>query len=189
MKERKDVMSRETRYVVVGAGHGGKAMAAHLAVMGFPVTLYNRTPENVSAIKERGGIGLRSYEGGPRGFGELALVTSDMGSALKQADVIMVVVPSTAHRDIARKASRHLRDGRLGLGLTASTSTNCSDPPQRSSAPRDERSASQVLAVCEANSSETRRRRGHDPVQEGRDLKGTPLNRRGFPRSIASDAT
>ena len=39
-------MSAETRYVVIGAGHGGKAMAAHLALMGFPVTLYNRTPES-----------------------------------------------------------------------------------------------------------------------------------------------
>lgn len=34
---------RHLRYTVIGAGHGGKAMAAHLAVMGFEVTLYNRT--------------------------------------------------------------------------------------------------------------------------------------------------
>jgi opine dehydrogenase len=106
-------VSKETRYTVIGAGHGGKAMAAHLALMGFPVTLYNRTPENVADIKNRGGIELRSYEGGPRGFGELVLVTSDMREALEGAGVIMVVVPSTAHRDIARKAARHLRDGQI----------------------------------------------------------------------------
>jgi opine dehydrogenase len=40
-------MNNTTRYTVVGAGHGGKTMAAHLALMGFPTTLYNRTPENV----------------------------------------------------------------------------------------------------------------------------------------------
>ena len=28
---------------VIGAGHGGKAMAAHLALMGVKVTLSNRT--------------------------------------------------------------------------------------------------------------------------------------------------
>ena len=39
-----------TRYTVIGAGHGGKAMAAHLALMGFPVVLFNRTPERISAI-------------------------------------------------------------------------------------------------------------------------------------------
>jgi opine dehydrogenase len=106
-------MSKETRYTVIGAGHGGKAMAAHLALMGFPVTLYNRTPENVAVIKMRGGIELRSYEGGPHGFAELVLVTSDMGKALEHAQVIMVVVPSSAHREIAWKATPHLRDGQI----------------------------------------------------------------------------
>lgn len=108
-------MSKDTRYTVIGAGHGGKAMAAHLALMGFPVTLYNRTPQNVAAIKTRGGIELKSYDGGPRGFAELALVTSDMGKALEQAETVMVVVPSSAHADIARKAAPHLRDGQIVL--------------------------------------------------------------------------
>ncbi|NIN65655.1 MAG: NAD(P)-binding domain-containing protein [Anaerolineae bacterium] len=106
-------MSGETRFTVIGAGHGGKAVAAHLALMGFPVTLYNRTWENVAAIDKRGGIRLRSHKGGPDGFGKLSLVTSDLGEALKEADVIMVVVPSTAQRDIARKAARHLRSGQI----------------------------------------------------------------------------
>ena len=106
-------MDKETRYTVIGAGHGGKTMAAHLAVMGFPVTLYNRTPENVAVIKTRGGIKLESYEEGPRGFGRLALVTSDMGEALEGTEVIMVVVPATAHSDIARIAAPHLRDGQI----------------------------------------------------------------------------
>jgi opine dehydrogenase len=61
-------MTTKLRFTVVGAGHGGKAMAAHLSLMGFPVTLYNRTFENISAIKARGGIDLESFEGGPKGF-------------------------------------------------------------------------------------------------------------------------
>jgi opine dehydrogenase len=108
-------MSGNTRYTVIGAGHGGKAMAAHLSLMGFPVTLYNRTPENVAGIRERGGIELRSYKGGPHGFAKLQLVTSDLGEALREAEVIMVVVPSTAHRDIARQSSRYLQDGQIVL--------------------------------------------------------------------------
>ncbi len=106
-------MNSETRYLVIGAGHGGKAMAAHLALRGFAVTLYNRTSANVLAIKKRGGIELESYEGGPRGFGKLALVTSDLGEALSQAAIVMVVVPSTAHGDIARGAAPYLRDGQI----------------------------------------------------------------------------
>ena len=102
-----------THYTVIGAGHGGKAMAAHLALMGFPVTLYNRTPDHVAALAARGGIELESYEGGPRGFAELRLVTSDIHEALSGADVIMVVVPSSAHAEIAAVAAPHLRDGQI----------------------------------------------------------------------------
>jgi opine dehydrogenase len=105
----------ETKFTVIGAGHGGKAMAAHLGLMGFPTTLFNRSPERAAAIKSRGGIDLESYEGGPHGFGELRLVTSDMAKALAEAEVIMVVVPSSAHRDIAKEMSAHLRDGQIIL--------------------------------------------------------------------------
>ncbi len=101
------------RYTVIGAGHGGKAMAAHLALMGFAVTLYNRSPEHVAAIKTRGGITLGSYEAGPNGFGQLACVTSNMEEALQDSHVVMVAVPASAHRDIARTAAAHLRDGQI----------------------------------------------------------------------------
>ena len=106
-------MHHRTRYTVIGAGHGGKAMAAHLALMGFPVTLYNRTADHIAAIKARGGIDLDSFEGGPRGFGNLANVTSDLEEALTQAEIVMVVVPSTAHADVAHAAAPHLRDGQI----------------------------------------------------------------------------
>lgn len=106
-------MNTTTNYTVIGAGNGGKAMAAHLALQGFRVTLYNRTPQHIAAIKARGGIDLESYEGGPRGFGRLALVTSDIAEVLAQAGVIMVVLPSSAHAEIAATAAPHLRDGQI----------------------------------------------------------------------------
>ena len=106
-------MSKNTNITVIGAGHGGKAMAAHLALMGRRVTLYNRTYSHIEIIVQRGGIDLESYEGGPRGFGELALATSDIELAIKDADIIMVVVPSSAHADIARMVAEHLKDGQL----------------------------------------------------------------------------
>jgi opine dehydrogenase len=108
-------MKKETYYTVIGAGNGGKAMAAHLALKGFPVTLYNRTASRVQMIKELGGIRLESYEGGPYGFGKLRKVTSNPKEAVAEADIIMVVVPSSAHRDIARNFARHLRDWQIVL--------------------------------------------------------------------------
>ena len=104
-------MNVTSRYAVLGAGNGGKSMASHLALMGFDVTLYNRTADVLDPIRKRGGIELESYEGGPRGFGRLARVTANMGQALENADAIMVVVPSTAHGPLAQAMAPHLRDG------------------------------------------------------------------------------
>lgn len=102
------------RYTVIGAGNGGKAMAAHLALMGFEVTLYNRTPENIAAIKSRGGITLESEDlNGPSGFGELACVTSDIQEAVENSDIIMIVTPSYAHNKIARAAAPYLQTGQI----------------------------------------------------------------------------
>ena len=34
---------KDLKFAVLGAGHGGKALAAHLAIKGFSVNLYNRS--------------------------------------------------------------------------------------------------------------------------------------------------
>jgi opine dehydrogenase len=106
-------MNTPENYLVIGAGHGGKAMAAHLALMGLRVTLYNRTLDHVAALKARGGIDLESAEGGLHGFARLAVVTSDLGEALQSAQMIMVVVPSSAHADVAKNAAPYLKDGQI----------------------------------------------------------------------------
>jgi opine dehydrogenase len=101
------------KFAVIGAGHGGKAMAAHLALMGFPVNLFNRTAERVAVIKMRGGIDLDGGETAPHGFGKLSLVTSNMQEAIQNVDIIMVVLPSSAHMDIANAMSPYLKDGQI----------------------------------------------------------------------------
>ena len=106
-------MTDKMKYTVIGAGHGGKAMAAHLAILGREVTLFNRTYSHIEIIAQRGGIDLESYEGGPHGFGKLAQVTSDMETAVRGAEVIMVVIPSSAHAEIARQMAPHLQDGQI----------------------------------------------------------------------------
>jgi opine dehydrogenase len=106
-------MEKAEKFTVIGAGHGGKAMAAHLALMGADVALWNRTFEHIEIVKKRGGIELDSGENGPRGFGELSLVTSDIAEAIAHAQVIMVVLPSSAHADIAKISAPHLKDGQI----------------------------------------------------------------------------
>lgn len=98
--------------VVIGAGHGGKAMAADLAIKGFSVRLYNRTYSRVEMIALRGGIDLE-FEDGRAQFAPLEMVTSDLGMALEGANLIMAVVPASAHADIAAQCAPLLEDGQV----------------------------------------------------------------------------
>lgn len=106
-------MTFPTRYTVIGAGHGGKTMAAHLALMGKEVTIYNRTFTHIEVLSKRRGIELDSYQGGPRGFGTIQKATSDMEEALKDAQVVMLVVPSSAHADLANVMAPFMKDGQI----------------------------------------------------------------------------
>lgn len=102
----------ELRISVIGAGHGGKSMAAELGSRGFRVTLYNRTAERIAAIKHRAGIELIT-EDGRECFGPLACVTSDLSEAVTDADLIMVVIPAVGHRDIALQATGCFHDDQV----------------------------------------------------------------------------
>ncbi len=102
-------------YCVVGAGHGGSAMAAHLALMGFEVNLYNRSPERLEAILMSGGVELLAPELNdvPSGFACIKRATSNMEEALEGVDIVRVCIPATGHAFIAEQCAPHLRDGQI----------------------------------------------------------------------------
>ena len=102
----------ELRITVIGAGHGGKSMAAEMAARGFSVTLYNRSEANIEAIKLRGGIELITEDGRDH-FGPLAAVTSNLEEAIQGAHLIMVVIPASGHRDVALGTANCLRDDQV----------------------------------------------------------------------------
>ena len=98
------------RFCVLGAGHGGMAMAGHLALMGYEVNLYNRSADRIEPIALMGGIQL---SGVIEGFGQVKLATDDIEAAVDGVDILMVVVPATGHRFIAEKVAPFLRDGQV----------------------------------------------------------------------------
>ena len=53
-------------YCVVGAGHGGLAMAGHLGILGYAVNIYNRTDEKLDGVRWHGGV---KVGGAVTGFG------------------------------------------------------------------------------------------------------------------------
>jgi len=105
-------MSEKPKFAVIGAGHGGLAMAGHLGIMGFDVKVYNRSKERLWGIMSTGGIRIES-DFGLEGFGKITLATTNMGEAIEDVDIIMVVVPATAHKFIAQEMAPHLKDGQI----------------------------------------------------------------------------
>ncbi|MDI3534857.1 MAG: opine dehydrogenase [Thermosediminibacterales bacterium] len=102
---------QDVKFAVIGAGNGGCAMAAHLALKGFDVTLYNRSEKRLEPIRARGGILLEGVH--DSGFATIKQVTNDVEEAIRDADVIMVTVPATGHRDVARAIAPFLHEDQI----------------------------------------------------------------------------
>jgi len=101
---------RKLKFAVMGAGHGGKDIAAHLSIKGVDVNLYNRTLSRIKPIIKMKGIEL---EGEVTGFGKLNVISNKAGEVIKDADVIMVVVPANGHVYIAEACAPYLEDGQV----------------------------------------------------------------------------
>ena len=98
-------------FAVLGAGHGGLAMAGHLGLMGFNIRLWNRSFERIRPVKIRGGISISGDD--VHGFGRVRMITNDIGEAVSEVDVVMVAVPAIAHAEIARRCAPFLHDGQI----------------------------------------------------------------------------
>ena len=90
---------------VVGAGHGGLAVAGLLASRGHAVRLADSNPAAVDPVAQAGSIELL---GKMPGQGKLALATTDVGSAVRDAPLVMVVVPGDAHLAVAEAIAPHV---------------------------------------------------------------------------------
>ncbi len=97
-------------FAVLGAGNGGQTFAAHLAMLGYEVTLFDVDAERVESLKRRGHITL---EGALSGKGLLRLITADIGAAVREADVVMIVVPACFHENLVEQLAPHLHPGQI----------------------------------------------------------------------------
>ena len=98
------------KVAVLGAGHGGLAMAGHLALMGHKVNLFNRGEERLWGVKSSGTIELT---GEIEGFGKLNMATNSMKEAIEDDEFIMVVVPAYGHRWMAEQMASYLSDNQI----------------------------------------------------------------------------
>ena len=87
-----------TEVFVCGAGHQGLSMAAHLALNGVEVRLWNRSESHIREVADSGVI---HCSGIVKGDAVLSKVSSRMEEVV--GDFVMVTTPSSAHKDIARQ--------------------------------------------------------------------------------------
>ncbi len=104
------MQKEQITWAVLGGGNGGQSIAAHLALLGFPVRIYDIASATIESIRSRGGIEVK---GAVNGFGKLQLATTHIGEAIDGANIIMIVAPAVAHREIAVNCAAHLCDGQI----------------------------------------------------------------------------
>jgi opine dehydrogenase len=100
------------RIAVLGGGNGSFAAAGDFALQGHDIRLWRRNAKMVAAHREASSrIVLKDSSG--RHDVQLALVTSDMAEAIRDAELILCPAPAFAQSDIARQLAPHLSDGQV----------------------------------------------------------------------------
>ncbi len=100
------------RIAVLGGGNGSFAAAGDFALADHETRLWRRDTAAVAAHEAAGGTILVKDFSGPR-EARLALVTGDIGAALRGAELILCPTPANAQADIAALLAPHLVDGQV----------------------------------------------------------------------------
>jgi opine dehydrogenase len=98
---------------VLGAGNGGQAMAAEMAMAGHRVRLYEHASfaAAIAPLFERPEIELLGNI--VSGRAPIELVTSDIGAAVRGAEVVFLALPAFAHDTYAELLAPVIEDGQL----------------------------------------------------------------------------
>ena len=112
MKYRQSLKSRDladnqtSNVAILGAGNGGLAATVDLTIRGFSVGLWSRRIETLRPIQMRGGIEYSGVFG--EGFIEPTLVTKDLGEVLFEAELVIIMLPTSAHFEIGESLAPFL---------------------------------------------------------------------------------
>ena len=99
---------------MLGGGNGSFAAAGDFALQGHDVRLWRRDAKMVTAHRKAGSRIVLKDSNGQHDV-QLALVTSDMAEAIRDAELILCPAPAFAQSDIARQLAPHLRDHQVAF--------------------------------------------------------------------------
>jgi opine dehydrogenase len=100
------------KIAVLGGGNGSFAAAGDFALQGHEVSLWRR---DAAAVAEHRAAGSRIVVKDAHGRHDvkLALVTTDIADAIRDAELILCPAPAFAQADIAKQLAPHLADGQV----------------------------------------------------------------------------
>ncbi|MCF6775303.1 NAD/NADP octopine/nopaline dehydrogenase family protein [Thiotrichales bacterium 19X7-9] len=119
--------SKAKKIAIIGAGHGGQALAAELALKGHCVNLFaDKThPGGIKAIIDNGfKIHLKTTQSVPK-TAQLNLASLNLGACLAKVEYIFIVLPSFAHESMMMRILPFLENGQKVLTLAANFSSLC----------------------------------------------------------------
>ncbi len=124
------------KIAVVGGGAGGAAAVAELVSAGHEVRLWSRSQETLAPFQAQGGVAFDGIMGA--GLAKPGLMTCDLAGATDGADLVLICVPTPAHKDVADALARNrskvpivLNPGHTGGALEVRQTfiANACDPP------------------------------------------------------------
>lgn len=94
------------RITVIGAGNTGLAMISHLALAGNEVVVYDNSSEVVSALNSTKSI---RCGGVINDNATIAFASTDISEAISNTDLILIMTPAFAHKDLAARLGASLQ--------------------------------------------------------------------------------
>ncbi len=87
-----------SKVAVVGGGAGGAAAVAELVAAGHEVRFWSRSADTLAPFQAQGGVAYEGILG--EGLAKPKLMTTDLAAAIEAADVILICLPTFAHRSL-----------------------------------------------------------------------------------------
>lgn len=109
------------KITIIGCGHGGQALAAHLALLNNNVTIY--ADERHAGYLHEINSNTISLEGKVNGIAKIDCLTTDIELALQDAQVIYLSLPTNAHLPQFKKILPFLKSGQIVIALAGNFSS------------------------------------------------------------------
>jgi opine dehydrogenase len=89
-----------SKIAVLGGGAGGAAAVAELIAAGHEVRFWSRSAQTLAPFEAMGGVAYEGILG--EGLARPRLMTTDLAAAVDAVDVVLICLPTFAHRSLAR---------------------------------------------------------------------------------------